>query len=111
VELLDALLREELLVESAPDAFDVTRAGDAKLASFCINVCEIRQSRREFAGSCIDWTQRRRHLNGALGAAITARLFAVGWIDRGSRRRSVRVTEAGAEGLAGTFGMSYLAEE
>jgi DNA-binding transcriptional ArsR family regulator len=111
VELLDGLLREELLVESGPGTFDVTGAGDAKLKSFCVDVGDIRGVRREFAGSCMDWTQRRRHLNGALGAAITARLFAVGWIERGSRRRSVRVTEAGVTGLAETFGMSYLAEE
>jgi hypothetical protein len=45
-------------------------------------------------------------LNGALAAAITARLFALGWIERGKRRRSVRVTEAGLHGLAETFGLS-----
>ena len=60
---------------------------------------------RLFAGECIDWTQRRGHLNGALGAAITARLFELGWIARGARRRSVLVTAAGAPGLADTFGL------
>ncbi len=52
--------------------------------------------------------QRRGHLNGALAAAITARLFELGWIERGgpdARRRSVRVTPAGAGGLACIFGM------
>ena len=55
-------------------------------------------------GECIDWTQRCGHLNGALAAAITDRLFEVGWIARGARRRSVLVTAAGAQGLADTFG-------
>jgi hypothetical protein len=67
-------------------------------------VGEIRRSRRTFAGECIDWTQRRGHLNGALAAAITARLFALGWIIRGPRRRSVLITPGGATGLATTFG-------
>jgi DNA-binding transcriptional ArsR family regulator len=118
VELLDVLLRRGLIQEQpsgrtgqsdAPSPrFEVTGAGAKVLGSFGLNIGEIRHARRRFAGSCIDWTQRRRHLNGALAAAITSRLFELGWIERGSpgqRRRSVRVTPAGVEGLACTFGL------
>jgi DNA-binding transcriptional ArsR family regulator len=89
---------------SAVTRFEVTGAGARTLGSFGINITEIRRSRRNFAGECIDWTQRRGHLNGALAAAITARLFELGWIERGQRRRSVCITPAGADGLAATFG-------
>jgi DNA-binding transcriptional ArsR family regulator len=117
VELLDGLLRRGLLEEksgrtdrgdTSSQRFEVTGAGAKELGSFGLNLLQIRTSRRQFAGTCIDWTQRRRHLNGALAAAITSRLFELGWIERGSpgpRRRSVRVTPAGAEGLACTFGV------
>ena len=119
VELLAAMIRAGLLqerslsrtswVDTSATRFDVTGAGARVLGSFGLNVSEVRRSRRQFAGTCIDWTQRRGHLNGALAAAITTRLFELGWIERGSeqgqRRRSVRVTEAGAEGLALTFGL------
>jgi len=115
VELLDSLLRRGLLKErslsrtdrsdTSAIRFEVTGAGARALSSFGLNVSEVRRSRRHFAGTCIDWTQRRGHLNGALAAAITTRLFELGWIERGQRRRSVRVTEAGAEGLALTFGL------
>ena len=80
-------------------------------ASFGLNLKQIRRSRRQFAGTCIDWNpnpQRRRHLNGALAAAITSRMFELGWIERAPqrhRRRSVRVTPVGMEGLASTFGV------
>jgi DNA-binding transcriptional ArsR family regulator len=126
VELLDALLREGLLAEAgarsaAPgpatadegDApvtdmasvrYRVTRRGDATLQPFGINIEAVRASRRRFAGACLDWTQRRPHLGGGLAAAITARLFELGWIERGPRLRCVRVTPAGREGLAATFG-------
>jgi len=113
VELLDALLRRRYLTEQSgrtewADApatrFDVTVAGGKALSSFGVDVGGVRRSRRHFAGACIDWTQRRGHLNGALAAAITSRLFEIGWIERGQRRRSVCVTPAGLEGLAGTFG-------
>jgi DNA-binding transcriptional ArsR family regulator len=84
--------------------FEVTGAGAAALGSFGIDVAEIRRSRRTFAGECIDWTQRRGHLNGALAAAVTARLFALGWVQHGPRRRSVLITPAGTDGLGTTFG-------
>jgi hypothetical protein len=47
----------------------------------------------------------------AAAAAVTTRLFELGWIERGSlgqRRRSVRVTPAGTEGLARTFGLDLV---
>ncbi len=50
--------------------------------------------------------ERAPHLGGALGAAITARLLGLGWIERGTRRRAVRITRAGRDGLAATFGWS-----
>ena len=119
VALLDALLADGVLEEQKPENLEisltnraevpaacyvVTGGGDGVLASFGVDVSDLRRSRRNFAGACLDWTQRRRHLNGALGAAITGRLFDLGWIERGPRRRSVRVTEAGHEGMATTFG-------
>ncbi len=90
--------------DSGATRFEVTGAGAVTLGSFGINLPDLRRSRRHFAGQCIDWTARRGHLNGALAAAITARLFGLGWIEHGARRRSVRITAAGAEGLAATFG-------
>jgi DNA-binding transcriptional ArsR family regulator len=117
VELLDGLLRRGLLEEksgrtdrgdTSSHRFEVTGAGAMELGSFGLNLLQIRRSRRQFAGTCIDWTQRRRHLNGALAAAITRRMFELGWIEHGSpgqRRRSVRVTPAGIEGVASVFGV------
>jgi DNA-binding transcriptional ArsR family regulator len=89
-----------------PEAFVVTADGMATLTSFGLNVGALERTRRRFAGACLDWTERKPHLNGALGAAMTARLLGLGWIERGSRRRAVRVTPAGREGLAATFGWS-----
>jgi DNA-binding transcriptional ArsR family regulator len=89
-----------------PEAFVVTADGAAALTSFGLDIGALEQSRRRFAGACLDWTERKPHLNGALGAAMTTRLLGLGWIERGSRRRAVRVTPAGCEGLASTFGWS-----
>lgn len=107
VALLDTMLDGGFLEPAGtlPVRYAVTGKGRERFMSFGVNVAEVRRSRRQFAGECVDWTQRRGHLNGALAAAITARMFVLGWIEHGKRRRSVRVTEAGADGLAATFGM------
>jgi|SRR5579859_1106770 len=89
-----------------PETFVVTPDGAATLKSFGVDIGGLARSRRRFAGACLDWTERKPHLNGALGAAVTARLLGLGWIERGSRRRAVRVTPAGRDGLAATFGWS-----
>jgi hypothetical protein len=128
VALLDALLAGGVLAGSmdglpadgkdpaagaAPQArqdlavLEVTAAGEITLAAFGVHAASLRHSRRRFAGACLDWTERRPHLNGALGAAITARLLELGWIERGARSRAVRVTPAGQEGLAATFGWAW----
>src|SRR5215831_36332 len=89
-----------------PEAFVVTADGTAALTSFGLNIGALERGRRRFAGACLDWTERKPHLNGALGAAMTTRLLGLGWIERGSRRRAVRVTPAGCAGLASAFGWS-----
>ena len=80
------------------------QARDGRAAPFGINIDDILASRRRFAGACLDWTQRPPHLGGGLAAAITTRLFELGWIERGPRVRSVRVTPDGRQKLAATFG-------
>jgi DNA-binding transcriptional ArsR family regulator len=89
-----------------PEAFEVTPDGMTTLTSFGLNIAALEKTRRRFAGACLDWTERKPHLNGALGAAMTARLLGLGWIERGIRRRAVKVTPAGREGLEATFGWS-----
>jgi DNA-binding transcriptional ArsR family regulator len=109
VALFDAFVRQRILTGSGTGsdaAYEVTAEGAAKLAAFGIDLDELRRARRRFAGACLDWTQRRPHLNGALGAAVTGRLLELDWIERGPSRRAVRVTAAGGDGLADTFGWS-----
>jgi DNA-binding transcriptional ArsR family regulator len=106
VALLDALKASRVVTskDQRPAVLAVTNAGESTLVSFGVNVKMLRRSPRLLAGECLDWTERRYHLNGALGAAILARLLDLDWIERGERRRAIRITPRGARGLAGTFG-------
>lgn len=62
-------------------------------------------SRRPLLGHCVDWSEQRHHLAGALGTALAQRFLALGWIEQHRVRRAVRVTEAGWAGLARWFGL------
>ncbi|HEX6700519.1 MAG TPA: winged helix-turn-helix domain-containing protein [Gaiellaceae bacterium] len=53
---------------------------------------------------CVDWTEQRHHLSGAVGRALAARLFELGWLEHDDRVRAVRVTDDGRRALRDAFG-------
>lgn len=85
------------------DRQDLTEAGERLLAGLGVDVPRARRTRRRFAPECLDWTERRSHLGGALGAAVTEVLFERGWYRRGPVPRAVVLTDEGREGLAALF--------
>ncbi|MBF8190282.1 helix-turn-helix transcriptional regulator [Nonomuraea sp. K274] len=82
---------------------ELTGAGERLLTGLGVDVASARGSRRRFAPECLDWTERRSHLGGALGAAVTGVLLERGWYLRGTVPRAVILTDAGREGLAALF--------
>lgn len=54
---------------------------------------------------CVDWSEQRHHLAGALGAALTRRMFDLNWIRRINQRRAVVLTDTGRQGLTETLGV------
>jgi len=60
-------------------------------------------ARRRFCRTCLDWSERRWHLGGAVGAALASRCFALDWIERVRDSRAVAVTPRGREGLLEVF--------
>jgi DNA-binding transcriptional ArsR family regulator len=108
VALFDAMLGRGLIEPHATTdertAYEVTDKGRERLERIGVDLDAVRAKRRRFAGHCLDWTERRPHLNGALGAAVTASLLDLGWFERGTSRRSLVLTEKGHAGLADVFG-------
>ena len=102
IGITEALVRQGILRKEA-DAFAVTKRGGAWFAELGIDLDAARAQRRKFAASCLDWTERRDHLGGALGAALAERLVDLGWIARKRNSRAVAVTEAGKRRLAEDF--------
>ena len=65
-----------------------------------------RAGTRHFARQCLDWSERRPHISGALGAAIADTFFKKGWTERLRRGRTVRLTDSGRRALGSHFGTS-----
>ena len=55
---------------------------------------------------CVDWTERRLHIGGAIGAALARRCFELKWIERARDSRALTVTAAGRRGVMEVFGLS-----
>lgn len=91
--------------------YRLTESGAGLLTDLGVDVDALCGGRRPLVRYCLDWTEQRHHLAGALGAAVTERLLQLGWLVRTPQPRTVRVTDAGAIGLADTFGMPREAYE
>jgi DNA-binding transcriptional ArsR family regulator len=87
------------------DGGEVTRSGEAFLGNFGIEVGPLRKHARLFCKPCLDWSERRPHLAGALGAALARHLFALRWIERERDTRALHITPLGKSGLADVFGL------
>ncbi|MFC4147584.1 ArsR/SmtB family transcription factor [Micromonospora mangrovi] len=102
VLLHDALLDRGLLDRAGGLA--LTPAGVEWLAGIGVPVAPLRAARRPLVRDCLDWTERRPHLAGALGAALCRRFLDLGWTVRGTGR-AVRLSPAGGPALAAALAL------
>jgi DNA-binding transcriptional ArsR family regulator len=101
VALAQKMERDNLLRGDGERAYAVTPRGAEWLAdTIRLDVSTLRTGRRPVARRCLDWTERRHHVAGALGAAILERLFALRWASRVRDSRALRITTKGREELA-----------
>jgi DNA-binding transcriptional ArsR family regulator len=83
----------------------VTDRGVEAFGELGVGVEELRAGRRPLTRVCVDWSERRPHIAGALGAALASRLFERRWIERRPGVRAIAVTDAGRGGLAEWLGV------
>jgi len=106
VALTDALVTRGAL-ELAGRDYELSETGATDLSALGVDVDRARSSRRAFARACLDWSERRPHLAGALGAALADRLFELGWLIRLPGARTVKVTAIGKRELTDRFEPRY----
>lgn len=107
VSLHDRLMELAWLSVRSPDdtAYEVTAEGTRALASLGIDVESTRTLRRRFAYACIDWSERRPHIAGALGATLLKIALKRKWVIQDLDSRALKVTRSGVGELRARFGL------
>jgi DNA-binding transcriptional ArsR family regulator len=105
VAITDRLI-ERAFVVLGDEAGEVTPDGAGFLAELGVDLSAARTRRRVFCRPCVDWTERRPHIGGAVGAAIASRCFDLKWVERVGGSRALTITPAGRRGLMSALGIS-----
>jgi DNA-binding transcriptional ArsR family regulator len=83
----------------------MTSSGRRFLEDFGLDFRRIDARKRSACRACLDWSERRFHIGGALGAALAERCFHLGWIERRRDGRALTITPSGKSGFYDTFGI------
>ena len=94
VRLFDSFKRTGRIAEHG-GVYRLTRRGEIFLGKFGVDLAALESQRRPLCKTCLDWSMRRHHLAGSLGAALLERFFALGWAARERKSRAVIFTKSG----------------
>jgi DNA-binding transcriptional ArsR family regulator len=100
VTVTDGLLGRGFLTEH-DHGYRVTAGGATALGEFGVDVERLTGADRPLARRCMDWSERRYHLAGSLGAALMSRFLELRWLRPHEASRVVSITREGRRGLTG----------
>lgn len=103
VRMLDSMTEQKFLHVHQGNVA-LTSRGERFIADFGIDLSKLNGSRRPLCKACLDWSVRRSHLAGSLGAAILSRFYGLKWARREKDSRVVTFTPKGATRFAALFG-------
>ncbi len=102
VRLLDSLVARDL-ARADDETVDMTDNGRLFLADFGIDLAPLEKQRRPLCRPCLDWSNRRSHLAGALGTALLQHFYDKGWAEREPGSRVVNFSKKGEAAFRRTF--------
>lgn len=105
VTLTDRLEHAGFIAGDGTSFFSVTALGEFFFRKFGFDFSNLRKKKQPLARQCLDWTERRPHLGGALGLELTRSLSENGWVVCSTNTRATRVTRAGTIALKRLFGV------
>jgi hypothetical protein len=109
VSMLEHLVARGFVVEDG-DKLSLTPTGETFMAALGLDLPALSHARRPLCKGCLDWSVRRTHLAGALGAALLDRFYGLGWAAREPGTRLVSFTPRGLEAFREIFGVAPEAE-
>jgi DNA-binding transcriptional ArsR family regulator len=104
VALADALVARGH-VALVQDGGEVSASGLAFLSELGVALDQRKHSRRIFCRPCLDWSERRAHIAGSVGARLCERCLELGWIKKLKTTRALEITAEGSRGLSEWFGI------
>ena len=102
VRIYESLMQRRALVPGV-DGLELTAEGQSLFRKLRIDTGALSKEKRAFCRACLDWSERRHHLAGALGAALLARVIELGWAKRARNSRVVLLTANGEQALHKMF--------
>src|SRR5258705_1601239 len=96
-------LRQQCLLRTAGKKVTLTVQGERFCRELGIDTAELERGRRPLCLACLDWSARRHHLAGALGAGILNRVIALGWARLQKGTRVVLFSASGERSLRTRF--------
>lgn len=102
-----AALQGKGIIRPSGRTFEVSESGARWLREFGVDCDELKSERRMFATQCLDFTERRHHLGGALGAALLARMIELRWLATPPIPRSIRLTLRGRTELERRLNLEF----
>jgi len=93
------------MASGSGSAYELTRDGSKAFAALGIDIERTRALRRCFASACLDWSERRPHVGGALGAALLKVALRRRWVVQDLDSRALSVTSLGRREMAIRFGL------
>ncbi len=100
---LAEVLSDDVVTNTEPGS--LSALGRDLLGCWGIDIDGLARGRRPHCRLCLDWSERRPHIGGAVGAAILERALALGWLQRREGTRALNVTVDGARGFRDHFGV------
>jgi DNA-binding transcriptional ArsR family regulator len=101
----DQTVTDRLSAPGRDVEYRVTTDGARWFENFGVDLPQLQRLRRPLIRYCLDWSEQRHHLAGALGAALATRLFELAWLKPHPDTRAVLITDAGRHCLANALGI------
>ncbi|TDW47230.1 ArsR family transcriptional regulator [Flavobacterium sp. 270] len=98
VAVAESLLEQNIILD-ADHKFEVSREGEKWFSDFGINLEEIKKQRRLFLKPCLDWSERKNHIAGSVGASLLDKMIADDWLRKTKDSRAIQITGKGEKEL------------
>lgn len=102
VAVAESLLEQNIIL-NIENKFEVTSKGEKWFSDFGINLEDLIKQRRQFLKPCLDWSERKNHIAGSLGASLLDKMIADDWLRRTKDSRAIQITGKGEKELLKHF--------